>query len=112
MCGDDESSFPIDGTVLIMLFVSITLLILVIAIVVICLVHCKRREKPCQVQLDREQHIYDMPHILLETSNSATGSDDMKHVKLNVAYGKVNILGTGSDVKYLKSNVAYAVSMH
>ena len=109
MCGDDESSFPTVGAVLIVLVVSITLLILVIAIVVICLVHCKKREKNCQVQLDREQHI---PHILLETSNSATTSEDMKHVKLNVACGKVNILGTGSDVKYLKSNVAYAVSVH
>ena len=111
MCGDDESSFPSDGVVLIVLFVSITLLVLVIAIVIvtkICLVHRKKREKHCQVQLDFEQHIYDMPHTLLET---ATGSDDMKHVKLNVAYGKVNILGTGSKVKYLKSNVAYAVSM-
>ena len=47
-----------------------------------------------------------MPHILLDTKSSATRSDNMKHVKLNVAYGKVNISGTGSDVK---SNVAYGV---
>ena len=53
-----------------------------------------------------------MPHISLDTSNSATGSDDMKHVKPNVAYREVNISGTGSDdVKYVKSNVAYGVSM-
>ena len=116
MCGDDENSFPTDGAVLIVLSVSIILLILVIPIVIvtiICLVHRKKREKPCQVQLDHEEHIYDMPHILLDTSNSATGSDDMKHVKSNVAYGEVNILRTGSDdVNYVNSNAAYGITMH
>ena len=91
MCGDEERSFPADGAVLIVLSVFIFLLILVIPIVIvtiiICLVHRKKREKPCPVQLDHEEHIYDMPHILLDTSNSATGSDDVKYVKSNVAYG-------------------------
>ena len=116
MCGDDESSFPTDGALLIVLSVSIILLILVIPIVIvtiICLVHRKKREKPCPVQLDHEEHIYDMPHILLDTSNSATGSDDMKHVKSNVAYGEVNISRTGSDdVNYVNSNAAYGITMH
>ena len=117
MCTDDERSFPTDGAVLIVLSVSIILLILVIAIVIvtiICLVHRKKREKHCQVKLDHEEHIYDMPHISLDTSNSATGSDDMKQP--NAAYGEVNISGTGSDdvkyVKYVKSNVAYGISMY
>ena len=112
MCGDDESSFPIDGTVLIVLSVSIIFLILVIATVIVtivCLVHRKKRKKPSQVQLDHEQHIYDMP---LDTSNSASRSDGMKHVKPNAAYCEVNISGTRSDVKYLKSNAAYGFSMH
>ena len=117
MCGGDENSFPTDGTILIMLSVSVIFLILVIAIVIVsifCLVRRKKRKKPCQVQLDHEQHIYGMPHISLDTSNSASdhGSDEVKNAKLNVAYCEVNISGTGSNVKYLKSNVAYGVSMH
>ena len=115
MCGNDESSFPTDGAVLIVLSVSIILLILVIPIVIvtiICLVHRTKREKHCQVQLNHEEHIYDMPHVSLDTSKLATRSDDMKHVKPNVAYREVNISGTGTDVKYVKSNVAYSVSMH
>ena len=103
LCEDDESLFRI------VLSVSVIFLILVIAIVIVtivCLVCRKKKEKPCQVQLDHEQHIYDMP---LDTSNSASRSDGMKHVKLNAAYC---ISGTRSDVKYLKSNVAYGVSMH
>ena len=104
MCADDESS----STTNILLPVVIILLILVIAIVwviITLVVRWKKRERHCQVQLDHEENIYDMPHFPLDSSNSATKYDD---VKPNVAYGKTDISDTGcDDVKYVQPNVAY-----
>ena len=104
MCADDEHS----STTNILLPVIIILLILVIAIVwvtITLVVHWKKRVRHIQVQLDHEEHIYDMPHFPLDNSNSATKCDDEKP---NVAYGKTSISGTGcDDVKYVQPNVAY-----
>ena len=104
MCADDENSSDTN----ILLPGVIILLILVIAIVwvtITLVVRWKKRERHIQVQLDHEEHIYDMPHFPLDSSNSATKCDD---VKPNVAYGKTGISGTGCvDVKYVKPNVAY-----
>ena len=105
MCTDDENSSTTNIAIFILLPVVIILLILVVAIALVILVRWKKREKPCQVQLDHEEHIYDMPHFVLDNSNLATKYED---VKPNVAYGKASISGTGcDDVKYVQPNVAY-----
>ena len=108
MCADDENPSTTNTAIFILLPVVVILLILVIAIawvIITLLVRWKKREKHCPVQSDHEERIYDMPHFPLDSSNSATKCDD---VKPNVAFGKAGISGTGcDDVKYVKSNVAY-----
>ena len=60
-CGEDESSFPTDGAVTIVLSVLLILVIaiMILIVAIICLVHRKKREKPCQIQLEHEhkQHL-------------------------------------------------------
>ena len=108
MCADDENPSTTNTAIFILLPVAIILLILVIAIalvIITLLVRWKKREKHCPAQLDHEERIYDKAHFPLDSSNSATKSDD---VMPNVAYGKAGISGTGcDDVKYVMPNVAY-----
>ena len=98
MCADEDSSTK-DTPILIFLSAIIIFLFLVIAIVLVTIMFLVRWKKG-EVQLDQE-HLYDTPHFPLDSSNSATKYDD---VKLNVAYSKVNISGTGYAIQ--KSNIA------
>lgn len=101
MCADGENVFK-DRAILIVISVSVILLILVIAIVLVSITCLVRWKKKSQVELDREERIYDMPHILLDSSISGTGPDNV-----NMAYGHDSISESGSDE--IKPNVAYSI---
>ena len=76
MCADDEN--PSTANILPSLVVILLILVIAIALVTITLlVRWKKREKHCPVQVDHEEHIYDMSHFPLDGSNSAIKYDDV-----------------------------------
>ena len=86
MCADDENPSTTNTAIFILLPVVIIVLVLAIAIAwvtITLLVRWKKRKNHCPVQLDQEDHIYDMQYFPLDNSNSTTECDD---VKPNVAY--------------------------